>query len=145
MRIAWYQAALGAAVVWGIHYPLIAHALKRVSLVSVLLLTAIGVLLLVPFFLRDLRADYATLLALSWPERLPLLALALTSLAGSALLFVSIGEANATLASLIEISYPVFVAVFSYLLFGRRELNASMVAGAALVFIGLAVIIANNR
>jgi hypothetical protein len=33
MRIPWYFAALGAALVWGMHYPLLGHALKKLSLV----------------------------------------------------------------------------------------------------------------
>jgi len=49
LTITWYVAALGTAVVWGIHYPLIDFALKRVSLMTVLLLTALPVLLLAPF------------------------------------------------------------------------------------------------
>ena len=47
LMIPWYVAALGAAVVWGIHYPLIQFAISRyVSLLTVLLLTVLPMLLL---------------------------------------------------------------------------------------------------
>ena len=49
MQLPWYVTALAAALIWGIHYPLIDNALKKVSLYSVLLLTALPVVLLAPF------------------------------------------------------------------------------------------------
>jgi drug/metabolite transporter (DMT)-like permease len=144
VQVPWYVTALGAALVWGIHYPLIDYALKRVSVFSVLLLTALPVMLLVPLFGRTLRADIGALRAMGGGERATVLALALTSLLGSALLFVSIAGKNATLASLIEISYPVFVALFAFLLFRETQFNASVLLGAALVFAGVALIIWHN-
>jgi drug/metabolite transporter (DMT)-like permease len=144
MQIPWYLAAIGAAVVWGVHYPLVDFALKRMSLVTVLVLTALPLLLAVPFYHRTLAADWASWRALPWDERIPIVALAFTSLAGAVLLFLSISGKNATLASLIEISYPVFVALFAWLLFREIHWNASVLAGAALVFAGVALIIWNN-
>lgn len=144
MQLPWYVAALGAAVAWGIHYPLVAFALKRVSLVFVLVLTALPIVLLVPFFHRQLRADLAVLAGLAAGERWTILALAATSLAGSAFLFLSIAAKNATLAALLEITYPVFVALFAWWLFREVHWNASVLAGAALVFAGVALIIWHN-
>lgn len=144
MHLPWYVAALGAAVVWGLHYPLIGYALKRVSLVSVLFLTALPLVLLAPFFYQSLAADYATLKTLPWSTRAAVLALSLTSTAGAVLLFLSIAGKNATLAALIEISYPVFVILFAWLLFREVHVNASVLTGAALVFAGVGLIIWNN-
>jgi drug/metabolite transporter (DMT)-like permease len=141
VQIPWYMSAAGAALIWGLHYPLIGYALKKVSMVSVLLLTALPVLLVAVLFRDEVLADYRTLLALDWPQRLTILALALTSLSASALLFSSIGSKNATLASLIEISYPVFVAAFAFLLFRETQAGASVMIGALLVFAGVGVII----
>jgi len=103
VQIPWYVTAIGAALVWGVHYPLVEHALKRISLVSVLLLTALPVVLVAPFFHRTLVADYAVWETLDTGPRVRVLALALTSLLGSVLLFLSIAGKNATLASLIGI------------------------------------------
>lgn len=144
MQLPWYLAALGAAVAWGIHYPLVGFALKRVSLVFVLVLTALPIVLLAPFFYRRLGADLAALAAMSAAERWTVLALAATSLAGAVFLFLSIAAKNATLAALLEITYPVFVALFAWLLFREVHWNASVLAGAVLVFTGVAVIIWHN-
>ena len=144
MKIPWYLTAVAAALVWGLHYPLIDNALKKLSVVSVLLLTAIPIVLAAPLFHRTLMTDFRTLSELSWNAKATILALSMTSLCASVLLFVSIDNKNATLASLIEISYPVFVALFAYVLFREVHLNSSVVVGGLLVFLGVSIIIVNN-
>jgi drug/metabolite transporter (DMT)-like permease len=141
----WYLSALGAAIVWGVHYPLVDNALKRVSTITVLLLTAIPIFALALAAHRTIGEDFATLRALRWRELLPIFALALTSLAGSILLYVAISARNATLASVIEISYPLFVAIFAWVMFRQAHWNLPVVAGGLLVFAGVALIIINNR
>lgn len=140
MTAPWYATALAAALVWGVHYPLIDFALRRISPFSVLVLTVIGVALVAPWFAPELARDAATFRRLSWREQLPIAAIALTSLTASLLLFAAIGAKNATLASLIEISYPVFVALFAFLLFRQWHVNAGVAFGALLVFAGVALI-----
>lgn len=137
----WYLAALAAAVVWGLHYPLVAHALRHLSAVGVLLLTIVGVVGLSLINLKTVGHDLAVLRGLNARERGMIMLLPLTSLLGSWLLYVSIGQKNATLASLIEISYPVFVALFAYVLFRETTLDALTLLGAALVFAGVGLII----
>jgi drug/metabolite transporter (DMT)-like permease len=144
VKIPWYVTAIGAALVWGVHYPLVDHALKKLSLVSVLLLTALPIFVLALFFHRTLAADYAVWTTLDTGPKVRVLALALTSLLGSVLLFLSIAGKNATLASLIEISYPVFVAMFAFVLFREIHVNTSVIIGGLLVFAGVAMIIWNN-
>lgn len=140
----WYLAALAAAIVWGVHYPLIDNALKKLSLPGVLLLTTLPILILAPLFCRALTTDMRVLSATSWSERLLLLAPALTSLVGSVLLFAAIGSKNATLVSLIEVSYPAFVALFAWLLFREMHLNTSALIGGALVMSGVVLIASSN-
>lgn len=144
MQIPWYLAALGAAVVWGLHYPLVGFALKRISMVSVLVLLTLPVLLILPFVYRTVLHDVGVWRTLEWGERLLILSLSLTSLLGAVLLFLSIAGKNATLAALLEITYPLFVALFAWLLFREVHINASVVLGALLVFAGTALIIWQN-
>jgi hypothetical protein len=107
LMIPCYVAAFGAAVVWGIHCPLIDFALKRVSLMTVLLLTTVPVLLLAPFYRHMLVADARTLVQLDAGERWTVLSVAVTSLLMATVLpFVSTNSKNATLGGLIEISSP---------------------------------------
>ena len=145
MNIPWYVTALGAALVWGIHYPLVDFALKRVSVYSVLLLTVMPVLLLMPLFLREVARDLEVVRALPAAEQGMIAAIGLTSVFGAVLLYLSIAGKNATLASLIEITYPVFVAFFAYLMFRHIHLNASVIVGGLLVIAGAGLIIYNNQ
>ena len=78
-------------------------------------------------------------------ERLLIGIIALTSLAGTVLLYLAVRGRNATLASLIEISYPAFVAVFAWLLFREWQLNIGVLLGALLVAVGSTLIIVNSR
>jgi len=144
LSVPWYISAILAAVVWGIHYPLIGHTLKYLSLPGLLLLTTLPVLLLAPLFSHALANDLRVLQASSWPERLLLLAPALTSLVGAVLLFNAIGAKNATLASLIEIAYPAFVVLFAWLLFREIHLTTSALIGGVLVMSGVVLIASSN-
>ena len=144
MQIPWYITALGAALIWGIHYPLIDHALKKISLLGVLVLTVIPVLLITPFFSATLASDYQAFKTLDVTDKLSIAAIGLTSLLASVLLFMSIEGKNATLASLIEITYPVFVAIFSYILFKHSHVNASIILGGIMVITGASIIIRYN-
>lgn len=144
MRLPWYLAALGAALVWGLHYPLVDFALKRISLISVLLISSVPIVAAAFFFHRDIVADYQALERMAAGERALILAIGLTSLVASAFVFMAIRDKNATLASLIEISYPVFVALFAYLLFRQADLSVPVVIGALLAFTGIGIIIWSN-
>jgi drug/metabolite transporter (DMT)-like permease len=144
MRLPWYLAALGAALVWGFHYPLVDFALKRISLISVLLISSVPIIAVAIFFYRDIVADYHALQRMTSGERALILAVGLTSLIASAFVFMAIRDKNATLASLIEISYPVFVALFAYLLFRQVDLSLPVVIGALLSFAGIGIIIWSN-
>ncbi len=72
-----------------------------------------------------------------------LLALVAATAAGL-LIFLSIGAKNATLASLIEVTYPIFTAFFAWMLFRQATLNTATVVGAALIFLGVLIVAQAN-
>lgn len=145
MHLPWYVTAFAAAVIWGLHYPLLDHALKRISLPSVLLLSALPIMLIALIYRRQIALDAVIIRTLPLSEQWSILGIALTGSAASVLLLMSISAKNATLASLIEISYPLFVALFAYVLFRESALNGAVMLGAALIFSGVAVIIFSSR
>ena len=145
MHLPWYVPAIAAAVVWGLHYPLIEHALRRVSLPTVVLLSALPMALVALAFPARLAADWRALAVLPVGERWLIGLVALPGLAGTVLLYLAVRGRNATLASLIEISYPAFVAVFAWLLFREWQLNTGVLLGAVLVATGSVLIIVNSR
>lgn len=60
-------------------------------------------------------------------------------MAGLAII-ASIVRLGASLAAILEISYPIFVLAFSWILFGKTT-NRSVMVGGALIFLGSAIII----
>ena len=145
MQFPWYLAALGAAIVWGMHYPLIDFAMKRVSVYSVLLISVIPIFLLMPVFMRDIARDIDVYRTLPTMEQLIIAAVGITSTLGAVFLYMAVDSKNATLASLIEISYPVFVVLFAWLFFRQVHVNTSVITGGVLIIVGAGLIIYNNR
>ena len=145
MSIPWYLAAIGAAIIWGIHYPLIDFAMKRLSVYSVLLISVLPVLFLMPMFLRDVARDVEVFKLLPTNEQWLVAAIGLTSTLGAVLLYLSVNSKNATVASLIEITYPVFVVLFAYLFFRQVHVNTSVILGGLMILIGAGLIIYNNQ
>jgi len=145
MQLPWYVTAIGSAMVWGIHYPLIDFAMKRLSVYSVLLLSVIPVVLLMPFFMRDIAIDIDTFKSLPTSEQLIIATVGITSTIGAVFLYLAINNKNATLASLIEMTFPLFVVIFAYVFFRQWHVNTSVIIGGAMIQSGAGLIIYNNQ
>jgi len=145
MSIPWYVAAIGAAIIWGIHYPLIDFAMKRLSVYTVLLISVLPVLFLMPVFIRDLARDVDVFKLLPTSEQWLVAAIGLTSTLGAVLLYLSVNSKNATLASLIEITYPLFVVFFAYIFFRQVHVNTSVILGGLMILLGAGLVIYNNQ
>ena len=145
MSIPWYVAAIGAAIIWGIHYPLIDFAMKRLSVYTVLLISVLPVLFLMPVFIRDLARDVDVFKLLPTNEQWLVAAIGLTSTLGAVLLYLSVNSKNATLASLIEITYPLFVVFFAYIFFRQVHVNTSVILGGLMILLGAGLVIYNNQ
>ena len=145
MQVPWYVTALGSALIWGIHYPLIDFAMKRLSVYSVLLLSVIPIFLLMPLFLREIADDLDTYKVLPSSEQWMIAAIGITSTLGAVFLYISINNKNATLASLIEMTFPLFVVLFAYLFFKQWHVNSSVVIGGIMILSGSGLIIYNNQ
>lgn len=145
MHIPWYVAAIGAAVTWGVYYPLVDMALKRISLFSVILLSMIPVLLATPLFLKVIGDDIETVKSLSVSEQWVIASLGLIGLFGEVMVYLAISGKNATLASLIEMTYPLFVVIFAYVFYKQMHVTASVFIGGLMVLVGSGLIIYNNK
>ena len=144
----WIVYALAAAIIWGISYAASGRVIERgmTPLVFFFLYTVFGAAAaagaiammgktgtLVSEF-RALGGDWVWLLV----------AIA-SSAAGGLLIYIAIGEKNATLASLIEISYPFFVAVFAWLFFRDVQFNWQTLIGGVFILFGVAVVFLGER
>jgi drug/metabolite transporter (DMT)-like permease len=144
----WILYALAASLCWGMSYaasgPLLRKGLSPlVFFLGYSLFGFLGALLVMLFTGRIftfLKSNTLTSADLSW---------FLFSIAGSALgaylTYAAMGAKNPTLASLIEISYPLFVVLFAWLFFHQMEMRPITIAGGLLVLAGVAVIILGER
>lgn len=144
----WLVYALGAALIWGVNYAVAGHLLARGMSSQTLFLVDLifGTLAMGAFItfsgrwpstvaeLQNVRPDLAWLMV----------AVAAVTAAGL-LSFMSIEAKNATLASLIEVSYPLFTAFFAWALFRQTTINAATIIGALLIFAGVVVVARGNR
>lgn len=139
--ISWVFLALGAAIVWGTGYALTERAVKELPLFVFL---AIFYGLSVVFYIAMSGAFTPWRQALAsiepknlWPE---ILVGVVCFALGNILIFMAIQRSNATVANMIEISYPIFTALAAWLIFKNMQLTVPVVAGGLLIFSGVLVI-----
>ncbi len=138
----WAVYAIGAALLWGLDYTLTEKVLNRVTFSTLLtielffgFLGMLGLSLLTGVFWPELSAILRSKQTLLW-----VLVIVIVFNTANGLIVASIGAKNATIAGLIEISYPLFIAAFTWLLFGEDRLNLGTAFGAGLVVLGTLMI-----
>ncbi len=134
----WVVFALLAAILWGVQYALIEKIAPRVSaLVLFIWSDLIQVIGLIAFAIFTHTSCHPSPL---WDKdvRWKFLVSVVVSLAAHVLIFTSIrSSGNATASSLIEISYPFFVALMSWMIFGEMRINLSTGIGGLLILAGV--------
>jgi drug/metabolite transporter (DMT)-like permease len=144
----WMVYALAAAIIWGISYAASGRVIERgmTPLVFFFLYTFFGATaaataLVVSGKAGALGSEFRSLEG-DWVW---LLVAVISSAAGGLLIYMAIGEKNATLASLIEISYPFFVALFAWLFFRDVQFNWQTLVGGVLILAGVTVVFLGER
>ncbi len=137
----WILLALGASLFWGMSYVLSEEIYKKISVFTALSITSLAVFvltLIIAYFTGNLKPDLAEIVSskrLMWYVFGAIIALLVAEL----FIGFSITAKNATLSGLIEISYPIFIALFSYILF-KNSVTLSTVIGGIIIFTGVFVI-----
>lgn len=139
--MTWFYYSLAAAILWGVSYSLSEKVLHRVSVSTYLSYSYLFEFLIIFFFgfktgklkldLKTINSSTLTLMTLT----------ALLQLCGNYCISTSIQGKNASLASIIEISYPFFTIISTYLLFRENQVTTGSIFGAILVFAGVALIL----
>jgi drug/metabolite transporter (DMT)-like permease len=144
----WMAYAMAAAVLWGVSYAACGRTIERgmSPLVFFFLYTAFGALAAGLWLVStgELGTVAREVRALG-TDRVWLAVSIISSAIGALVIYMAIGEKNATLASLIEISYPFFVAVFAWLFFRDTQINLSTALGGLMILGGVAVVFVANR
>ncbi len=143
----WILFALGASLLWGLTYVLNEQIYRKISVIGALTITALAsfiVMLIVSYSSGILKRDWATITT-SRSLTYLIIAEVITFILAELLIGFSITAKSATLAGLIEISYPIFIALFAYILYRENQLNLPTIIGGALIFAGVFVIYYFNK
>ena len=134
----WFVYALMASVLWGINYALAEKIGQRISLISLITVEmALGALVLGLWgYCTSLKPDLDTL----WTNK-PLMTLTFIEigvmLLANVAIVLSIQSKNATSAGLVELSYPLFIILASWVLFHEHHLNLPIIIGSAFIAAGV--------
>ena len=140
----WFFLALGSAIFWGLGYTYVDRILKG-GLNPFLLLTFMVIPQAIAYFIffiagrSDLKAQFRLIQDPAMSGALAIVVA--TFIAGNAFIFSSIQMKNASLANIIEISYPIFVVFFSWLIFKESGVNLYTFLGGLLIFSGVTLIL----
>lgn len=144
----WFIYAFSAAVIWGISYAASGRAIER-GIPPVLFFTlyaAVATVMGLAALLATRRLAMLLRIAqIAGDDLIWLVIAVVTSGLGALLIYLAIGEKNATIASLIEISYPLFVAFFAWLFFREVQFNLLTILGGLLILTGVAIVYLANR
>ena len=137
----WLLFALLAALLWGINYTLTEKILRYISPMTLLaleMLAGAAMFCSIAYF-TSWQKDKLTLSSNPQIVWLTLIEIGVVLFA-SFFIVVSINGKNATVAGIIEIIYPLFIILFSWLFFGENHVSLSVLIGGTLIFAGVLII-----
>lgn len=138
----WLIYAALAAIIWGLSYTLDERVFRNhispLTLLAGSMLIGGSVFLVLAYFFR-LKAD---IIILSQNRKLLWLMLSaiIAANAGTFFIALSIQAKNATLAAIIELSYPFFTILFAWLIFKENYFNIKIMIGGMLMLFGATLI-----
>lgn len=137
-----YVLAVLASVLWGLTYCLDERLLSSLSVVKLYFLHCLCGVLVAGAIMLLQGASPAALFSIDTAKAgLPLVALTLlTATVATLSILGSIRFLGANTSAVLEISYPLFVAMFSVLFF-KGQLQLPVVVGGIFIFIGSAIIV----
>lgn len=142
----WIIFALSASLFWGLSYVLNEEIYKKISVFSSIGIMSFFIFILslgIAYLNGSLKLDLMTITS-SKKLMYYLLAGIFALMIAEVFIGFSIVAKNATIAGLIEISYPIFIALFSYILF-KNTITPPTMLGATIIFIGVFVIYYFNK
>lgn len=143
----WFIFSISAAILWGITYVLDEKIFKHISISTALAIFCFFTsltMVLYSVFTKNFKIDFNKII--SSPKLLFLILCAIvTSTVAEFMIGSSIQAKNATLSSLIEISYPLFTILFSYLIYKEIRISLSVALGGILIFTGTFLIYYFNQ
>ena len=145
--VPWFLYAIAAAILWGLNYALTEKLMKTFSTAIVLLSAALGGLVMAILmglsgggFRRDLELLQAGGREVWW-----LVASVVVYVVANLCILASVRGSNATIAAVVETTYPLFTVVFAWLLFREMQATSGTLLGAVLIIAGVACVLVGGK
>lgn len=132
--------ALLASITWGMVYTLDQKILTDISPLTWLVISSFVMFFLTLPIIFWLLPDVKMVLNSGRSNLLIILSSQILIFFATLFIFYAIKHLGSATANIFEISYPVFVVLFSLMIFGGR-LTLPFYVGSALIFLGSAIII----
>lgn len=109
---------------------------------TIFVITGISIVLLLPIVHQKVFPNLVTLWSAGNDIRMSVVVLVFTAVIAANLLYIAMQlSPNATVAALLDITYPVFVAIVAWVLYRENHLDWSVLVGGGLIFSGAMLII----
>jgi drug/metabolite transporter (DMT)-like permease len=140
---SWALFALSAAIFWGLAYTMSGQVV-RAGISTPFILGFVAVLTL-PVYVTALikTGSFRPSLDIVLNNKMLLLFLAVQAfslLMGQYLIYAAISQKSVTYAAILEISYPIFVCLFTWILFKDLQMSWNIALGGLLIFSGSALV-----
>ena len=137
----WFIYAILAAILWGLNYSLAEKILQYISVYTLLSLEMFfgAILFFTLSFFTHLKTDLTILTNntnLFWMTIFEII----TVIIANYFIVISVQSKNATVAGIIELIYPLFIILFTWLLFREYHVNLSVILGGIFILIGVLII-----
>lgn len=140
--LMWIILATAASALWGFSYALNEQIYKFTSIYTTIAINCLivaAIFLMVSLKKGVLIADLNTIMS-SQRTMLIFASGVVVFIFAELFISLSITQKNATFAGLIEISYPLFIALMAYFVFRETHLNWGIAVGALCIFLGVAIV-----
>jgi len=140
--MSWIVYAIIAAILWGLNYTLTEQLMKTVSIATLMLAAAVCSFIFALFLgasQKGFLTDWQVLKKMS-TETTFFFASIVVYIAANFFILLSIKAKNATMAGMIEITYPLFTAFFAWALFRQTQVTLGTLLGAGLIIAGVGCI-----
>lgn len=143
----WWVYSIAAALVWGLHFNMVAKIMKALpqdlnTPITLFMITAAPIFLLLPFNYHKVFGNLVTLWQAGNEIRLSVVVLIFTTMIAANLLYIAMQQSpNPTIAALIDITYPLFIALIAWLLYRENHIDWPVLVGGALILSGSMLIV----
>ncbi len=142
----WFWLSLSSAIAWGIDHVLSEEILKKISVPTLLFSQSLFMTIITGLiaFLTYLKKDWIIISNDPHLQKL-IIGSVLAVIAGGLLISFALIKSNATITSVIEITYPLFVILFSWIFFKKFHLTPSIALGGLFIITGISIIYLFNK